>query len=735
MRKYFLALVVSLMAVGQLLAVPATPYPVKLTQPDGRELTVRLNGDEFYHFYTTEDGYTIVKNDMGFFTYAQRADGKLEPTAMVARNAAERTEAEKVYLASVAKRMTDQAEVAVAKKAKVKRDAAGNKARIDYSKFRGLIILVQFQDYSFSRPDANQFYTDMVNKQGYTGYTNPDGSAANYGKFTGSVRDFYEENSVGKFTPSFDIVGPITVPYSIVNSRNNQSQIMRNALSQAVSTYGVNTADYDCDGDGYVDMFYMIFAGVGSNTGEADDHIWPHKSSIYYSRWRTYACSCEYYSEKSGILDGIGTICHEFSHVLGLPDLYDTDYEQSGGEAHHPGDWEIMASGSYNNYGRTPVGYSAYDRYALGFSTPKVINAAGNYALNPLGASNETMMIKTPLSREFFLLENRQKSRWDAYLPGHGLVVARVDSSNVSVWGGNSVNNNPARLYYEVLRAGQVLSGEGDASDPFPGTRGIPMLTNDTEASLKTFNGTRNPWNLTDITEADSVISFKVLADGAIVKDVEDFEAMPVTATSGAKNVEGTFANWTFAKCNVAAPGSTTKADGVHSVQMKLPSQFSTATATYYDAYEVSAKVFNPGATALKMSLLTSTDEGATWQAVKFQNETSQTVKGNTTVTLYWPVSISRQNGVMYRLSMVSGSKTLASYVDNFAIYYTAKGKPDNLPGDINADGVVNVSDVTALINTILDGTADGNSVCDINADGTVNVSDVTALINMILGQ
>ena len=167
MRKFFFALVATLLTATQLLAVPATPYPVKVTQPDGRELTVRLNGDEFYHFYTTEDGYTIVKNEMGFFTYAQRVEGKLEPTAMVARNISERSEADNLYLSTVAKGMIDKTEVAVAKSAKVKRDAAP-KARIDYSKFRGLILLVQFNDYSFSRSDANQFYTDMINKKGYT---------------------------------------------------------------------------------------------------------------------------------------------------------------------------------------------------------------------------------------------------------------------------------------------------------------------------------------------------------------------------------------------------------------------------------------------------------------------------------------------------------------------------------------------------------------------------------------
>ncbi|MDO4510801.1 MAG: M6 family metalloprotease domain-containing protein [Bacteroidales bacterium] len=730
MRKYFFALFAALMTIGQTMAVPASPHPVKVTQPDGTELTVRLNGDEFYSFYTTTDGYTIVKNGMGFFTYAQRVDGRIEPSAMVARNAAERSEADRLYLSTTPKRMTDVALVSQAKSARAKRDAA--KAKIDYKNFKGLVLLVQFNDYTFTRPDAVPFYTEMLNKKGYTGFTNPDGSKASYGTFTGSVRDYYEDNSVGMFTPSFDVVGPITVPYSIVNSRNNSSSIIRSALNQCIANYGVNPLDYDSDDDDYVDMFYIIFAGVGSNTGEADDHIWPHKSSVFQNRFRTYACSCEYYSKKNNILDGIGTICHEFSHVLGLPDLYDTDYAQSGGEAHHPGDWEVMSGGSYNNYGRTPVGYSAYERYSLGFSKPTVINAAGEYTLNPLGDSNETMLLKSPLSSEFFLLENRQKTRWDAYAPGHGMLVARVDSSNASVWNSNRVNCDPSRLYYELLRAGQVLTGEGEPSDPFPGSKNIPILTNETDAHLKTFNGTRNKWNIVGIKEEDGVISFKVIKDGELKFDKEDFEAMPVTATSGATDVEGVFANWTFAKCNVAAPGDNTKADGTHSVQMKLPCQM-TSSATNYDANMVGVKVFNTSSSAAKYGLSYSTNGGTTWTTAKVQNETSQSVGGKTTLTLYWPVNISRRDDVMYRVAMVAGSKTVATYVDNFTIYYTEKGKPETILGDVNGDGEVNVSDVTALINKILGTAVYDDAVCDINGDGQVNVSDVTALINMIL--
>ena len=128
-----------------------------------------------------------------------------------------------------------------------------------------------------------------------------------------------------------------------------------------------------------------------------------------------------------------------------------------------------------------------------------------------------------------------------------------------------------------------------------------------------------------------------------------------------------------------------------------------------------------------------STDDGASWIPVKVMGETTQLVKGGVTVTLFWPVSISKNEAVKYRLAMTGGSKTVASYIDNFTIYYTDKGKAETTPGDVNGDGIVNVSDVTALINRILGDSSFSDEVCDINADGEVNVSDVTALINSIL--
>ncbi|MDD6475419.1 MAG: M6 family metalloprotease domain-containing protein [Sodaliphilus pleomorphus] len=350
MRKFLLSIAVALVASVQGLAIPALPTPFAVTQPDGSQLTVRLHGDEYYNYYTTLDGYTVVKNDAGYYVYAQKNGGVLAPTAVVARPQAERSAADLALLSTLGKNLIDDTRSSASRKARAQRDRAMKASAFDYSKFRGLVVLVQFNDCKFSRSDAADFYEKMINQENYTGYTNEDGSRSTYGAFTGSVRDYFSDNSMGKFNPRFDVVGPVTVNLSVDSPRGseNMSPLLAQSLKQLKGK--VNFADYDTDNDGYVDMVYFIFAGVGSNTGEAPNHVWPHAS--YYSypiggkTIGRYACSCEFYSVRQGILDGIGTICHEFSHVLGLADLYDTDYSGSGGESVTPGTWEIMSGGA-----------------------------------------------------------------------------------------------------------------------------------------------------------------------------------------------------------------------------------------------------------------------------------------------------------------------------------------------------------------------------------------------------
>lgn len=544
MRKLFLTLVVMILGVISASAVPAMGNLVKVQQPDGTTVTIRLVGDEYLHFNTTADGYSVVKNDRGFYVYAQRsADGQLVPTAQVAHDADARSTAEVSFLTNVPKRlqpvMTETA--AQERKAEQRRQAKARERRrdpqYDYTKFRGLLILVEFNDKSFSRTDYKDIISDMINQKGYTGYIGDNGRKVNC---PGSVCDYFSDNSMGLFQPEFDVCGPYKVDYSqyYPNGTNNANRLINAAINAADSD--IDFSNYDGDGDGVVDLVYFIFAGNGSNYDGNDSRLfWPHRSVIFNGQnyvqkdgvvlW-DYASSvelCGWTSQPSSIaIDGIGTICHEFSHVLGLPDFYDTDYSGSGGDSNHPGEWSVMAGGSYFNNGRSPVGYSAFERYMVGFAAPEVIDSAGSYTLEGLQESNRSYRINTPVNKEFFILENRQKKHWDQYLPGHGMLVFRVDSTKVSVWRDNTVNCNPKHNYYELVRA-RGLMGSG-SYDPFPGSGRVSTLNNTTSpANLKTWAGKETQWGLNNIKETSGVITFDI-EDTYILRELKAPDSLVV---------------------------------------------------------------------------------------------------------------------------------------------------------------------------------------------------------------
>ena len=729
--KKFALLLICLMAMFRASAVPAYPYPVTVTQPDGSTLVIQGHGDEFYHFTTTADGYTIVKNAAGYYVYAQLQNNRLTPTDRIARNQAERTANDMSFLEATGKMLIEKANNDGARKSRHK--VATKESDSYYKNFRGLVILVNFSDRKFSRSDAHSVYDHMFNDVNYKGYKNENGTSNRYGSmFIGGVRDYFSQNSMGKFAPQFDVVGPVEVDMKSteMNGTKNAWVVFAQAIANLSST--VDFSKYDADGDGYVDMMYFIVAGYGANySGNNDAYLWPHKWSLEYvdvpayngKRMGKYACSVELYGWESNnqtILDGIGTVCHEFSHVLGLPDEYDTDYE-AGGQSHDPGQWSVMAGGSYSQLGRLPVGYSAFQRYASGFLTPKVITNTGKFELNPMQENNEAYMLKTPVDKEFFLLENRQQSGWDAMLPGHGMLVFRVDSTNLEVWESNKVNATPSHNYYELLRAGNSTSG-AQASDPFPGTSNIMTLNNSTTPSLCTWNGTYNTFGLTEITETNGVINFKVNKEGYVEMLVEDFETMGTTSATGSTNVRGRFCSWNFTKCGVAAPGKDA-CDGTYSVAMKKPSAITTAEPITINPFMISVYFFNPTSTTAKFKVQYSIDK-TEWEDLGEVNvQTSAEGKASFKMpTLSEPA--------YFRVSQVGGSTTAKVYVDNISFsYYKEAGEE----GDINGDGTVDVSDVTALINKIL-GTSDyTDEVCDINGDGEINVSDVTQLINQIL--
>lgn len=528
MKKKVFLFIALWMCVLATMAVPAHPGTVQVRQPDGSYVTLRLVGDEWCHFHTTLDGYSVVKSNQGFYVYAEKKNGLLLPTAHVAHDVTSRSADEQAFLTGIKKYQAPQMTAASAamksrvEAAGVQRRAQRRAAQYDYTKFKGLIVLVQFNDREFSRPDYRDIITDMVNKQDYTGYEDQE--------MPGSVRDYFSDNSGGKFQPQFDVVGPYTVDFSQYDCNIDSgkcAEVLMAALDSA--NVDVNFKDYDGDGDKIVDLVYFVIAGNGANYGDNDENLWwPHRSQIWTGDEKNpyvykdgvlvwdYASSTElagYTANPSTIyIDGIGTICHEFSHVLGLPDFYDTNYEENG-QSITPGVWSLMDQGCYLNDGFTPAGYSLYERYSVGFTDePEKIEGEGAYTLNPLHTSQTGWRIDSPEKNEFFLLENRQNGdfKWDAYLPGHGMLVHRVDLSNDKVWWGNTVNAKPERNYYELVRAGGT--GKADTNyDPFPGRGKVTSLHNGTEpANLKTWSDKGTKWGLFNIREEDGIVSFDI---------------------------------------------------------------------------------------------------------------------------------------------------------------------------------------------------------------------------------
>ena len=724
-------------------AVPAIPTPQKVTQPGGEELTVRIKGDEFYHYMTTVDGYTIVMNDKGFYTYGTLVNDEVVASNIVARDADKRSASDNAWLQATGKNLRSERQVAAGIRARAQRDALSHLNSIDYNNFHGLVILVEFKDAHFTRSDVVDFYTNMINQENYTGYTNEDGTSNPYGNCTGSVRDYFHDNSNGIFTPQFDVVGPFEVNYNVNQGNQYAYNIFLSAVQKANPT--VDFSQYDLDNNGIVDLIYFIYADTPSSSDSSSpNHIWPHRSAFYtYTKYdgkyiRDYACSAEYiYAKSNGIFDGIGTICHEFSHVLGLPDLYDTneDDDDTNGEAQHPGEWDLMAGGNYQNNARTPVAYSLYDRYSTGFANYQIITAEGEYTLNPTSTTGEGYILKTPTNKEVFLIDNRQNTtKWDKYAPGHGMTIARMDSTNTSVWTGNAPNGNATRLYYELLRAGGSTAFQSP-TDPFPGTRGVTMITNETTPNLMAWGNKPNQYNLYNIHEEGDVVKFNVKLNGTFVTVVEDFEPMtPKTSNNATISDEGSLATWTFAKCYPASPTDASLVNGNISVAMKKPSTATMTSDVAYDTYMVAFDFYNHTNINANLQLFMSTDQGQTWTA-------QPNATGNTTVvaapkvksTLCFPVAV--QVPARYRVACTGGSTSLAGYLDDFTIYHNGALNPVVVvPGDVNGDGEVTATDVTLLYNILLNNDWNGVEHADQNGDGEITSADVTSVYNILLG-
>lgn len=485
MKRYTLIGLLCMAAVA-LQAVPAYRGWQTKTQPDGTTIQVRLNGDEFYHFYTNAAGEVVSENADGYW---QVVEQPLSADTILARRA-------KSPMLRVRRAKQDVGTINLAP--------------------RGLLILVNFSDTKYQASNTRAVMDSMMNGQTYT-----------YGNSYGSARQYFHDQSNGTYNPQFDVVGPVTLTkkhsYYGQNKNGKEGEDMYpgdmivEACKLAKSEYNIDFSNYDNDNDGYVDFVYVIYAGKGEADGGAATTIWPHnwniESAIYQGSCTykksdcrfdgkyidNYACSGEI-SGSTNLRNGIGTFCHEFGHVLGLPDYYDTEYGTNYDEYYTPSDWDIMDSGSYNAKGDCPPNYSAHEKYFFGWTTP--VNPgtqAGTYSLTtasePLQVNAAGTLQAATKEGVNYYLENRQQSGWDKYLPGHGLLVWYVNYS-ASVWEANEPNNTAEEPRYTIISATGSKTNIGTAADTYPGTKKKTVWSSISSKPVK------------DIAETNGVITF-----------------------------------------------------------------------------------------------------------------------------------------------------------------------------------------------------------------------------------
>lgn len=500
-----------------LYAVPATPDVLTVTQPDGTTMEIRLYGDEFYHYATTTDGCLVTENGEGVYEYAHfdSTSGQIRPLGVKAHSAVFRTAGEWAYVDKNQARQVAQAwpHLAHRRQNSVPANAPGTRTLVN----KVLVILAEFQDVSFSSENTPAEFDRMMNADDY-----------DYAGSQGSVKRYFADQSAGKYTPRFDVVGPVKLPqtaayYGADNGSKQDARIadmIMDACEQAHTTCNVDFSNYDENGDRFVDCVYVLYAGRGQADGGGANTVWPKNwdlvNAIYYGyvedrakymqtsttvlcptyenvRVNVFVCSNEL--RRSSQRAGIGTFCHEFSHVLGLPDYYSTVSQNDSTPCY----WSLMDIGMYNNSGITPPNYSAHDKYYFGWAQPTMLNKQENVVLQP-DKNDYRMMTRTGAMKSatssdtVFYFENRQKQGWDAYLPGHGLLVTRV-AYNATRWTQNQVNVNSLR--YAVVPADGKMN-KGDSGDAFPGTANVTEF-----APFAAYP-------LTAITETNGQILFKV---------------------------------------------------------------------------------------------------------------------------------------------------------------------------------------------------------------------------------
>lgn len=529
---FFSLLIIITFGCNSLFAIPADNTQIlSKKQSNGKIISYTLNGDEFISWATSLDGYTLLGNGNGDIVYAViNETGQMVKSNVLACDYQYRTIEDNIFLSSIKKGLFyNSSQIERFEQNRTQRYSSNSRNNTPTTGTPNfLVILVGFSDIPFNSANA----TTMQNQISQANYT-VNGA-------TGSVKDYFFDNSMGILNANFTVVGPYTLSqnqayYGAQNTYDNDIR-PREMIAEACSLANpnVNFANFDNDNDGYVDMIHVIYAGRGQHNGGGTDAIWAHSWALStptnFDGVNVYSYSCSNELRTTTSVDGIGTICHEMGHVLGLPDFYDTDYEGSGGQAIHLSSWDLMAGGSYNNSSKTPPYLSALERQMLGWLTPITLTAStSNCTLPAISDSNKAYKVVLS-TNEFFMFEHRNQKKWDAYIPAKGMLVFQGDNNLINPWltsGINDINVDPYDRGYFIVPASGDSTNINSTSTTFPGSTNQTTFINST---LK--NGTPTGKSLISIAYgADSVITFSYVNNTPTIAILPPTNITTTTAT------------------------------------------------------------------------------------------------------------------------------------------------------------------------------------------------------------
>ena len=468
MRKLLLASLMMCIAVCSY-AAKAYPFPVTITQSDGKQLTIIQHGDEDIHWTTTTDGVILVHKENGYFIADIDLEGNLKATTQLAHNSGERT-LQETFLVKSQNRdaFLKSAEIIMEKSPRRRIPISGSSSN-HYFPHHGTpkapVILVEFADSVFSLENPRQAFDYYLNGNGEANLNNGEGA------LPGSVKDYFDLMSNGDFKPTFDIYGPVKVSKKTEGYKNNRASLVKEACQ--LMDDSLDFSQYDNDNDGNIDLVYVIYAGYSASiTGNADNCIWPasgenslgtYDGKIGY-RWGVN-------NELNGFpgafskppykrINGQGLFCHEFSHTLGLPDFYPTvtasQVDNQGMEF-----WDLMDGGEYCGNGYFPASYTGWEREAMGWLEIETLSEAQKQiqvpALDLGGKSYRIPNPNDPNGREYFMIETIAQYGWNYAQRAQGLMVYHVNYPYDVVNAGDRPNNTKGAPAMTVIPADGLL--------------------------------------------------------------------------------------------------------------------------------------------------------------------------------------------------------------------------------------------------------------------------------------